>query len=391
MVDADVIVVGAGLAGLVATAELAEAGRRVLLLDQEPAASLGGQAHWSLGGLLLVDSPEQRRMGIKDSAELAWQDWLGAAGFDRDVDDPAGEDYWASRWARAYVDFAAGEKRAWLHAQGVRWVPIVGWAERGGHLAEGHGNSVPRFHLTWGTGPGVVAPFARRVRAAVAAGRVELRFRHRVDEVLATDGVVDGVRGGVLEPSTAARGTRSSRVEVGEFALHAPAVLVTSGGIGADHDLVRAAWPQRLGTGAAAEFGIDPRLGYDVMAVQHRAGERRQAQDPVRAIDPVRLVREAGGQRRNAGDAIRRRQHGAQGVAEPIEIARHYAARPDCLRSAGLFMLVRPSYRAARRGRPAAQPCRHARARRRASRRRRMGHRHRCCCDDWRATDRLRR
>ena len=99
---------------------------------------------------------------------------------------------------------------------GVRFFPVVGWAERGGYLADGHGNSVPRFHVTWGTGPGVVEPFERRVRAAVAAGRVELRFRHRVDELAVTDGVVTGVRGAVLEPSTAARGTASSRVEVGD-------------------------------------------------------------------------------------------------------------------------------------------------------------------------------
>ena len=202
-VDADVIVVGAGLAGLAATAELARAGRRVLLLDQEPESNLGGQAFWSFGGLFLVDSPEQRRMGIKDSRELAWQDWTGSAYFDRGIDDPAGEDYWAYRWAQAYVDFAAGEKRSWLHAMGVRWFPLVGWAERGGYLADGHGNSVPRFHVTWGTGPGVLAPFERRVRDAEASGLVGFRFRHRVDELTVTGGAVDGVRGAVLEPSSA--------------------------------------------------------------------------------------------------------------------------------------------------------------------------------------------
>jgi predicted oxidoreductase len=239
--DADVIVVGAGLAGLVATAELADAGKRVLLLDQEPEASFGGQAFWSFGGLFLVDSPEQRRMGIKDSRDLALQDWMGSAGFDRP------EDHWPRQWAQAYVDFAAGEKRAWLHAMGVRWFPVVGWAERGGYTANEHGNSVPRFHVTWGTGPGLVAPFERRVRAAVARGLVELRFRHRVDELTTTAGAVDGVRGALLEPSTAARGEQSSRVEVGDFALRAQAVVVTSGGIGGNHDLVRAAWPQRLG------------------------------------------------------------------------------------------------------------------------------------------------
>jgi predicted oxidoreductase len=173
--DADAIVVGAGLAGLTATAELARAGRRVLLLDQEPEANLGGQAFWSFGGLFLVGSPEQRRMGIRDSRELAWQDWMGSAFFDRGADDPAGEDYWAYRWAQAYVDFAAGEKRSWLHGMGVRWLPLVGWAERGGYLADGHGNSVPRFHVTWGTGPAVVAPFERQVKEATGSGLVGLR------------------------------------------------------------------------------------------------------------------------------------------------------------------------------------------------------------------------
>lgn len=269
------IVVGGGLAGLVATAELADAGRRVLLLDQEGEQSLGGQAFWSLGGLFMVDTPEQRRMGIKDSPELAMQDWLGTAGFDRGVDDPAGEDFWARQWATAYVDFAAGEKRSWLHGQGVRWIPVVGWAERGGHLADGHGNSVPRFHLTWGTGPGVLAPFERRVREAAARGLVEFRFRHRVDEVLTTDGVVDGVRGTVLEPSHAARGAAGPRTGAGGFALHAPAVLVTAGGIGGDHDLVRAHWPARLGAAPAHMIsGVPEHVDGRMLGITEKAGGR---------------------------------------------------------------------------------------------------------------------
>jgi predicted oxidoreductase len=239
--EADVVVVGAGLAGLVATAELADAGRRVILVDQEPAASLGGQAWWSFGGLFLVDSPEQRRLRVHDSLELARQDWFGTAGFDRE------EDHWPRQWAEAYLQFAAGEKRAWLREQGIGFFPIVGWAERGGYTATGHGNSVPRFHIVWGTGPGIVAPFERRVRAAVEAGRVELRFRHRVGELVVTDGAVTGVRGAVLEPSAAARGEASSRTEVGEFEIAAQAVVVTSGGIGGNHDLVRKNWPARLG------------------------------------------------------------------------------------------------------------------------------------------------
>ncbi|MEH7415285.1 FAD-binding dehydrogenase [Neobacillus drentensis] len=239
----DVIVVGAGLAGLVAVAELADAGKKVLLLDQEPEASLGGQAWWSFGGLFLVDTPEQRRMGIKDSRELAWQDWLGSAGFDREDD----EDYWGKKWAEAYVDFAAGEKRQWLYDMGVRFFPVVGWAERGGYTAEGHGNSVPRFHIVWGTGPGIVRPFEERVRQAMAKDLVDYRPRHRVHELIKDNGAICGVRGDILIASSAARGEASSREVVGDFEFNAYAVMVTSGGIGGNHEMIRKNWPSRLG------------------------------------------------------------------------------------------------------------------------------------------------
>ncbi len=264
---ADAIVVGAGLAGLVATAELAARGRRVILVDQEPEASLGGQAFWSLGGIFLVDSPEQRRMGIRDSHALAWQDWLGTAGFDRP------EDEWPRRWAQAYVDFAAGEKRAWLRAHGIRFVPSPGWAERGGSLASGHGNSVPRFHLTWGTGPGVVEPFERHVREAATRGLVTLRFRHRVDELTRSGGAIAGVSGTELEPSSVARGVRSSRAAVGTFELSAPIVIVTSGGIGANHELVRRIWPPRLGAAPRHMVsGVPDHVDGRMLGIAERAG-----------------------------------------------------------------------------------------------------------------------
>ncbi|GAA3830418.1 FAD-binding dehydrogenase [Streptomyces phyllanthi] len=240
--DADVIVIGAGLAGLAATAELVDAGRSVILLDQEPEQSMGGQAFWSFGGLFFVNSPEQRRLRIKDSHALALQDWMGTAAFDRT------EDHWPRKWAEAYVDFAAGEKRSWLYQQGVRFFPVVGWAERGGYDANGHGNSVPRFHITWGTGPGLVEPFERRVRAGVARGLVQLRFRHRVTGLSRSAGAVDTVSGEILEPSDIQRGQASSRTVSGAFELKAQAVIITSGGIGGNHDLVRANWPKRLGT-----------------------------------------------------------------------------------------------------------------------------------------------
>lgn len=239
--DADVIIIGAGLAGLVAAAELIEARKKVIVVDQEPEQSLGGQAFWSLGGLFLVDSPEQRRLGIRDSHALALADWLGTAAFDRE------EDFWPRQWAQAYVDFAAGEKRSWLRQRGIRFFPIVGWAERGGGNASGHGNSVPRFHLTWGTGPGVIAPFVQRAREGEKAGLLTFRFRHRVNELATCGHSVGVVRGDILAPSNCERGQKSSREPIGTFELNAGAVIVASGGIGANHDLVRKNWPQRLG------------------------------------------------------------------------------------------------------------------------------------------------
>jgi hypothetical protein len=239
--DTDVIVVGSGLAGLVAATEIADAGKRVIVLDQEGEQSLGGQAFWSFGGLFLVDSPEQRRLGIKDSFDLALQDWLGSAGFDRD------EDLWPRRWAEAYVAFATAEKRGWLRAMGHRIFPVVGWAERGGYDAMSHGNSVPRFHVTWGTGPGIVEPFERRARSAQARGHLTFRFRHRVDALTISGGAVNGVAGAILEPDQVERGKSSSRKVTGDFALRAQAVIIASGGIGGNHDLVRQNWPKRLG------------------------------------------------------------------------------------------------------------------------------------------------
>ena len=263
----EVLIVGAGLAGLVAAAELVDAGKKVTILEQEPEASFGGQAWWSFGGIFLIDSPEQRRLGVHDSFELARQDWFASAGFDRD------EDAWPKKWAEAYLDFAAGEKRSWLHDQGVRFFPVVGWAERGGYTALEHGNSVPRFHITWGTGPGVLAPFVRRVRAGVEHGLVTLKFRHRVDELIVDGGTVVGARGSILAPDGAERGAPSSRRITGEFELHAGAVIVTSGGIGGNHDLVRERWPARLGTPPKTMLsGVPAHVDGRMLGISEQAG-----------------------------------------------------------------------------------------------------------------------
>ncbi|MBY6082541.1 FAD-binding dehydrogenase [Ruegeria arenilitoris] len=265
---ADAIVVGGGLAGLAAAAELGDRGKKVIVLDQEPEHFLGGQAFWSLGGLFMVDTPEQRRMGIRDSRDLALRDWMGSAQFDRD------EDAWPRKWAEAYVEFAAGEMRPWLHQMGLRWFPVVGWAERGGSYADGHGNSVPRFHITWGTGPGVLEHFIRRVRDHVSAGLIQLKFRHQVSHIIMQNGEAKGVSGEVLADDAAQRGGKTNRDEVGEFEVYAPSVIVTSGGIGGNFEMVRQNWPRdRLGEPpkdmvAGVPFHVDGRM----IAISEKAG-----------------------------------------------------------------------------------------------------------------------
>jgi predicted oxidoreductase len=264
--QADVIIVGAGLAGLVAAGEVVDRGKRVLIVDQENSANLGGQAFWSFGGLFFVDSPEQRRLGVHDSHELALQDWLGTAAFDRQ------EDYWPRQWAHAYVDFAAGEKRSWLRERGLKIFPLVGWAERGGYGAQGHGNSVPRFHITWGTGPAIVEIFARRL---VDHPKVRFAYRHQVDQLVVEGGAVTGVRGSVLEPSSEPRGVSSSRKVIGEFEFRADAVIVTSGGIGGNHDLVRANWPTRMGRVPGKMLaGVPAHVDGRMIAITEKAGAR---------------------------------------------------------------------------------------------------------------------
>jgi len=266
---AHAIVVGAGLAGLVAASELVAAGKSVTILEQEPEASFGGQAWWSFGGLFLIDSPEQRRMGVKDSFELARQDWFGSAGFDRPEDD------WGRKWAEAYLVFAAGEKRSWLREKGVSFFPVVGWAERGGYTANGHGNSVPRFHITWGTGPGILEPFVKIVREGVATGLVTLKFRHRVDELVVEGGAVVGARGTVLAPDAAERGAPSNRDAVGEFDERAAATIVTSGGIGGNHDLVRKQWPTSMGAAPKHLLsGVPAHVDGRMLGIAEKAGAR---------------------------------------------------------------------------------------------------------------------
>jgi len=267
-----VIIVGSGLAGLVAAYELSRRKVPVLMIDQENEKNLGGQAFWSLGGIFCVDSTEQRRMGIKDSRELAMRDWFSSARFDREK-----EDYWARQWAEAFVNFATDEMETYLKGLGMGFLFNVGWAERGDGRAEGHGNSVPRFHVTWGTGPEVVRVFAEPVKAAAKDGIVEFKTRHMVDELILDEktGRAIGVKGRVLEPDDSERGVASSRTVVGEFEIYGSAVIVSSGGIGGNIDAVKAAWPvDRLGPRVPEHFivGVPAHVDGRMMGIAEKAG-----------------------------------------------------------------------------------------------------------------------
>ncbi|HEY2652368.1 MAG TPA: FAD-binding dehydrogenase [Solirubrobacteraceae bacterium] len=218
----DVVVIGAGIAGLVVTLELLEQldpGQRIILLDRCDPAEVGGLAREAFGGMFMVDTPEQRRSGIEDSVDLALEDWKRVAEFED-------ADFWPRRWAEEYVARARDEVGGWLRRHGVRFFPVVNWAERGVY---GDGNSVPRFHLTWGTGKALVDAVWGAIERHPTTNRLDVRFQSRVTELL-TDG--DRITG--------------CRVESGPD-IDATQVVITAGGIGGNLDLIRREWPAELG------------------------------------------------------------------------------------------------------------------------------------------------
>src|SRR4051794_32785407 len=214
----DVVVVGAGIAGLVTTLELLEHGRDVLLLDRCKPEEVGGLAREAFGGMFMVDTPEQRRSGIEDSVELATDDWMRMADFD------PGDD-WPRRWAEEYVKRARDEVGGWLKSHGVRFFPVVNWAERGVY---GDGNSVPRFHLTWGCGKALVDEVWGSINAHPRRSALEVRFGALVSGLVEEAGAIVGVR-------------------VGEEEIGAREVVIAAGGIGGNLDIVRRNWPKHMG------------------------------------------------------------------------------------------------------------------------------------------------
>ncbi|HVR05874.1 MAG TPA: FAD-binding dehydrogenase [Solirubrobacteraceae bacterium] len=262
MDEPDVIVVGAGLAGLVCTLELLRGGQRVLLLDRCHPQEVGGLAREAFGGMFMVDSPEQRRSRIRDDERLALEDWLRIADFEP-------EDRWPRRWAEQYVTRARDDVGGWLRTLGVKFFPVVNWAERGNF---GDGNSVPRFHLTWGTGKALVQAVWEGIQSDPRRPALEVRFETRVTGlVLSGEGRVVGCRvvdegDGRLRGRGGGRGAQSAgraglargrdpqagADEDGAGADAAElrasrAVVIAAGGIGGNPEIVRREWPASLG------------------------------------------------------------------------------------------------------------------------------------------------
>lgn len=220
--QSDVVVIGGGLAGIVAALELLSSGKRVTLLDRDTEENFGGLAKESFGGILMVGTPEQRRSGITDTPELALQDWLTFGDFGRDK----AAEFWPRRWAEAYVNDSYGELYCWLKERGIRFLPLPLWVERGQF---GGGNSVPRWHVTWGTGHGLATQLINTLHAHPRRHALTLKFNHRVEQLTMTGRRVDGCMGMTED-------TRE------DFIVQADAVLVATGGINGSIDRVRQHW-----------------------------------------------------------------------------------------------------------------------------------------------------
>lgn len=215
--QADALIIGAGLAGICTALELLDAGRSVVLLDACARERLGGQAQEAFGGMLLNNTPEQRRNGIADPSELFWRDWQQAAKFTPD-------NLWAQRWAHAYCEHNRSEVYDWLQRYGVSFFPVVQWPERGNY---GDGNSVPRYHLAWGCGQGIVRSLVQRLLEHPNVHLLHSLFEHKASVLEYRNGRVVGCYGLHSE---------------GAFTVQAEHTVLCSGGINGNLAKVREHW-----------------------------------------------------------------------------------------------------------------------------------------------------
>ena len=222
---ADVVIVGAGIAGITAAFELLGQGRKVLLLDRDIRSEMGGLAKKSFGGMFFVNTPQQRWSGIRDTAEQAWKDWQSVAEF-----EPG--DHYPRRWAESYVYNCTDQIYNWITKLGVTFFPAMHWVERGMYKP---GNSVPRFHMVWGTGHALSNVMEGQLLAhPKASSLLTMKFEHKVDEVLMQNGKVIGVRG-----------SREDNKE--PFEAYADITIMAAGGMGGNIERVKQNWHKPWG------------------------------------------------------------------------------------------------------------------------------------------------
>ncbi|MBZ0088119.1 MAG: FAD-dependent oxidoreductase [Thermomonas sp.] len=221
-VQSDVLVIGGGLAGIVAALECLRAGNRVALVDRDTRERFGGLALWAFGGMTLVGTPLQERAGIPDSAERALRDWVRFGELDPN-------DTWPYLWAQHYVERSRNDVHDWLEAHGIGFLPAVNWVERGRF---GEGNSLPRYHVIWGTAQRMVRTLADALRAAGAGAGGKLTLLHRHSVI----GLEYGL--GRMAGATARNDDTGAEVR-----LDAPVVVIATGGINGSHAQARRNWP----------------------------------------------------------------------------------------------------------------------------------------------------
>ena len=219
-VQSDVLIIGGGLAGLVTALECLRAGQRVTLVDRDTPERLGGLALWAFGGMALVDTPLQRRMKLQDSPEIALRDWIRFG-------ELGEQDVLPRQWARYYVEHSRAEVYDWLIACGLKFMPAVNWVERG---LLGNGNSLPRYHIVWGTSRHMTLRMIELAREAGSGGRLTLLSRHRVTALESESGAVSGA-------------LAIDEADGAEVRLAAPVVVLAMGGINGSHEETRANWP----------------------------------------------------------------------------------------------------------------------------------------------------
>lgn len=223
--QADVIIVGGGLAGLAIAYDLLDYGKKIVLLDKDEPENLGGLAKKSFGGVMFVDTPLQRRLGIKDSPELAMSDWNSFADFGE-------HDHWPKKWAKFYVENSIEYIYEWMKKKSIDFLPLVNWPERGIFKP---GNSVPRWHITWGTGYAIIECLLAHLNKHPQRKNLEICFGHSVNELIGQGGRVIGVTGTLKESRQ-------------EFVAKGENVVIASGGIcGGDLSEVKRNWHKEWG------------------------------------------------------------------------------------------------------------------------------------------------